>query len=393
MGTERGAGRTTVGDARPEGPKVPVETADAGTPESRRRASRLPGGRRPERAGLHGVLAPRAARVGTAVVLALIIGVLAVHLVNQSSFGPHKPVEAYLDALVAGDAETAGTLIGTGAGPAGLLSDAVYGAAENRVSGYEVRDIAVEGDSATVVADLTQDGAATPREFTLTRTGSTALIFDEWRLDGPAPVGDVGVVVPQGFATLTVNGADVALPAGDADLYAGLRSLTLPALPGTYVVSPPPPSTYLSYGDEQSIVVPADPESAPPGVLIEAAPTPAVEDDAVAQVTEALAACIASTDDAPSGCPNRSYLFGDPEDVRGPRWTLDRDPTFTLEPSYEPGVYRLLSDDAEATFSYERNAEFEDSSPPRWEREEDTQTLFISATVTVTAEAIEVDLD
>ncbi len=385
-GMDTDTGPTTSSDVVTEGPEGSAGTTSAATAVAR--GSR---GRTARRS----ILSHAAARAAAVLVLVLVAGVVAVTLVNQSFFGPHRPVEAYLDDLVAGDAGTSRALVRAddGGGGAALLADAVYGAAQGRVSGYAVRDVVVDGGAATVVADLTQDGTTATREFTLTRTGSTALVFDAWRLDGPAPVSDVGVVVPQDLEAITVNGADVELPAGGAGPYPGRRSLALPALPGTYVVSPPAPSTYLSYGDPQSIEVPADPAAAPSGVLIDAAPTAAAEAEAVARVTAWLDACTASTDAAPSGCPNRSFVFGNPEDVRGPRWTLDRAPTFTLEQSYEPGVYRLLSDDAVATFSYERNAEFEDLLPPRWEREQDTQTLSISATVTVTGEAIEVAPD
>lgn len=324
----------------------------------------------------------------------LVAGVITVNLVQQYAFGPAEPVETYLDALVAGEAEASRNLIGDGAGRQdALLTDEVYGAAPGRISGYEISDTSTSGNSATVTAEVAQGGSTSSVGFTLTRSGRTGLIFDEWRLDGPEPVADIRFVVPEHLDALTVNGAEVLLPAGDADRYPGLRSVVLPALPGEYVVAPPAPTRYLSYGDEQRITVTPDPATPPGGVLFDAIPTPALEADAVARVVTALDGCIASTEDSPAGCPNRSYLFGDPEDVRDPRWTLDSAPTFTLEQSYEPGVYRLLSNDARATFSYERNAEFDNGKPPRWKREEDTQTLLISATVTVTGDTLEVELD
>ncbi|BBE24441.1 hypothetical protein MN0502_33240 [Arthrobacter sp. MN05-02] len=337
--------------------------------------------------------APKTVVAGAAVATALIAGAVTIHLVNQSVFGPDKPVEAYLDTLVAGDAEASRRLLGTGVGQDALLSDAVYEAAAGRPDAYEVLDVAITDGRATVTTEVTQEGSTSTIAFTLTRTGSTGVLFDQWRLDGPAPVTEVAMVVPEDLQSITVNGAQVALPAGDADRYAGLRSVSLPALPGQYVVSPPSPTTYLSYGAEQTVTVTADPASAPGGVLFEAEATPAVHAEAAAAVTAALDRCIASTEDSPSNCPNASFLFGDPQDVRDPRWTLDEEPTFTLQESYEPGVYRLLSDDAQATFSYERNAEFDPRKPARWEREEDPQRLLISATVTVTGETLAVDLD
>ncbi|OUM44900.1 hypothetical protein [Arthrobacter sedimenti] len=331
---------------------------------------------------------------GGAAVVVVLIAAVAVKLVDQSVFGPDKPVEAYLDALVAGDAEASRSLLGRTAvdGQDALLANAVYGAADHRITGYELGDISVNDDTATVVADLTQDGSTSTLEFTLTRTGFTGVFFGEWRLDGPEPVTDISMVIPEDLQAITVNGADVALPPGEASPYPGLRSVVLPALPGEYVVPPPAPSRYLSYGTQQAVTVPAD-GVASRGVLVKPAATPAVMADAVAEVTAALDRCIASTEAAPSGCPNSSYMFGDPEDVRSPRWTLVKEPTFTLEQSYEPGMYRLWSDDAEATFSYERNAEFDSAEPPRWTREEDTRRISLGATVTVTAEDIEVELD
>ncbi|MHA7146213.1 hypothetical protein ACX80U_16010 [Arthrobacter sp. TmT3-37] len=339
--------------------------------------------------------ATRTVVAGAAAATALVAGVVTVHLVNQSVFGPDKPVEAYLDTLVAGDAGASRGLLGTGVpdGQDALLSDAVYGAAAGRPDAYEVLDVAITDGSATVTTEVMQEGTSSTIDFTLTRTGSTGVLFDLWRLDGPVPVTEVGIVVPEDLQSVPVNGVEVTLPAGDTDRYAGLRSVSLPALPGQYVVSPPSPTTYLSYGAEQTVTVTADPASAPGGVLFEPEPTPAVQAEAAAAATAALDRCIASTEASPSNCPNASFLFGDPQDVRDPRWTLDKEPTFTLQESYEPGVYRLLSDDAQATFSYERNAEFDPRKPARWEREEDPQRLHISATVTVTGETLVVDLN
>lgn len=332
--------------------------------------------------------------IGAALLLAVVAAVIGVALVNHTVLGPARAVEAYLDALVAGEAEKSRTLIGDGEGaPAILLSDAVYRSAEDRLTGYEVRDVTVLGDTATVAVELMQNGAATRYAFELTRTGRTAFVLDEWRLDGPEPLRDIRVLVDEGLGLLTVNGVGLALPPGGAARYPGLRSVTLPALPGRYVVSPPAPSAYLSYGSEQQVVVPVDPRSAPSGVLLEPAPTPAAEAEAVDRVEALLNACIASSDAAPAGCPNRSFLFGDPEDVRAPRWTLDRVPTYSLEKGYDPGVYRLTGHDAQATFSYERNIEFGRGEPARWTREEDPQPLLITATVTVSADELDVNLD
>ncbi|MDN4609913.1 hypothetical protein [Arthrobacter burdickii] len=336
----------------------------------------------------------RAIWAGVVVAVVLIAAIVTIKLVDQSVFGPDKPVEAYLDALVAGDAEASRSLLGRtpGDGQDALLSNAVYGTADQRITGYELRDISVNDDTATVTAQLMQDGSTSTLEFTLTRTGYTGVFFGEWRLDGPEPVTAISMVIPEDLQTLTVNGAGVALPPGEATPYPGLRSVVLPALPGEYVVSPPAPSRYLSYGAQQAVTVTAD-GVASRGVLVKPVVTPSVMTDAVAEVTAVLDRCIASTEAAPSGCPNRSYLFGDPEDVRDPRWALVGEPTFTLEQSYQPGVYRLWSDDAETTFSYERNAEFDGGKLPRWTRQEDTRRLSLGAIVTVTAEQIEVDLD
>jgi hypothetical protein len=331
---------------------------------------------------------------GVVVAVVLIAAMVTIKLLDQTVFGPGRPVEAYLDALVAGDAEASRSILGRTPddGQDALLANAVYGAADHRITGYELRDVSVNDDTATVTAHLTQDGSTSTLEFTLTRTGSAGVFFSEWRLDGPEPVADISMVIPEDLHTITVNGADVALPPGEAGQYPGLRSVVLPALPGEYVVPPPAPSRYLSYGTQQAVTVTAD-GVASRGVLVQPAATPAVMADAVAEVTAALDRCIASTEAAPSGCPNRSFMFGDPEDVHSPRWTLVEEPSFTLEQSYRPGVYRLWSDDARATFSYERNAEFDAGKLPRWTREEDTQRLSLGATVTVTGERIEVELD
>ncbi|KNC17251.1 hypothetical protein AC792_15085 [Arthrobacter sp. RIT-PI-e] len=334
---------------------------------------------------------------GSTAVLVLLGAVITVNLVNESVYGPDEPVEAYLGALVAGDVTAAQEVLpsNVGEGRSALLDSAVYGAAQHRISSYTVTGSSRTDDTATVTVtvELTQDGEVSTRDLTLTRTGSTGVLFDDWRLDGPEPVNDVSIAVPQELRAVTVNGTEVELPVGDADSYTGLRSVTFPALPGEYTITPPAASTYLSYGDEQSVLVPAAPGGTPRGVLFASTPTPAVEAEATARVREVLTGCIASTEPSPRGCPNRAFLFGSPGTVRGANWVLDAEPTFTLDESYLPGVYTLLSDDAEATFSYERNVEFDPRRPARWEPEEDTVRLYLRATVTVAAESIDVRMD
>jgi len=126
--------------------------------------------------------------------------------------------------------------------------------------------VSVAGATARATDDLRQGAATTGIDFTITRTGSTGVFFDEWRLDGPVPLREISMVLPQYLQFITVDEAEVALPPGDA---------------GEYV-------------------------------------------------------------------------------------------------------------DARVTFPYERNAEFDTRKPPRWVREQDTRTLYISARVMVTGEVIEV---
>ncbi len=332
---------------------------------------------------------------GGVLVLLLIGAVITINVVNQSVYGPDKPVEAYLDELVAGDVDAAHGVLPSAIGEDrdALLDDRVYGAAAHRISSYLIRDSSRTDDTATVTAELTQDGAVSTIDFELTRTGATGVFFDEWRLDGPEPLKEISMVVPEELQVLTINGTEVDLPAGDTGRYAGMRSVVLPALPGEYTISPPSASTYLSYGQEQSVMIPVDPAGVPRGVLLSTTPTPAAEAEAVAEVRAALDACIASAEASPQGCPNRAFLFGTANTIRGPGWTLDDEPTFSFEESYRPGVFTLLSDDAEATFSYERNAEVDSRKPPRWVPEEDTVRLYLRATVTVTAESVDVQVE
>ena len=346
-----------------------------------------------------GAASPRRVKLlvaaGSGAVVVLLGAVITVNLVNESVYGPDEPVQAYLDALVAGDAAGSQDVLATGigAGRDALLGNSVYGAAGQRISSYVITGSSRTDHTATVAVELTQDGEASTLDFTLTRTGSTGLFFDEWRLDGPEPLQEVSMVVPEELQAITVNGTQVELPPGDSGRYAGLRSVSLPALPGEYTITPPAASTYLSYGEEQRVLVPADPAVTPEGVLFSSVPTSAVEAEAVARVQEVLGACISSTEPSPEGCPNRAFLFGNPDTLRGASWNLDTEPTFSLEESYQPGVYTLVSDDATATYSYERNVEFNPRRAPRWEPEEDTVRLYLRATVTVTAESIDVRVD
>lgn len=74
--------------------------------------------------------------------------------------------------------------------------------------------MSVAGATARATDDLRQGAATTGIDFTITRTGSTGVFFDEWRLDGPVPLREISMVLPQDLQFITVDEAEVALPPG-----------------------------------------------------------------------------------------------------------------------------------------------------------------------------------
>ncbi|PSL36763.1 hypothetical protein CLV49_0361 [Labedella gwakjiensis] len=279
------------------------------------------------------------------VVLLLVAGGIVGSVVGTQANAPEREVEEYLNALIAGDAEDALAVSNAEAGDADvLLTDDVYGDTDDRISGYEVGEAEISGDTAEVPVEITQGDESYDATFTLEKAGKAFVVFDTWSLQAP----ELGVVTysvsgPEDTA-VTVSGVDTTgVAAADG-------AVALPALPGTYTVALAGESEYLAaepltvtvlgFGADAATSVNAAGEES-------TALTVTLTDAAVTAGEEAVEAyidtCAASTDFRPEGCPFTAQGETPGYEYTNCVWTLDPRPTFTIG-EYDDGEWPVSTD-------------------------------------------------
>ncbi|MCJ8503483.1 hypothetical protein MRU69_01200 [Kocuria flava] len=337
-------------------------------------------------------------KVRTALVAGLAVAVLAVatavahSVLSRTVFSPSHEVESYLQSVVDGQALDAAQALDPNV-PTDqrlLLNDDVYGAAANPVTGYSIQDVTVNGSTAEVSAEITQDSVTTPVQFTLAQDGRRAGLFKDWALQdgGSALYRTLSVDVPAGVTELTVNGT--ALDLAEAGIPDG-ENVSLVALPGDYVITPPPGGKYMSYGAEQTVEVRADGSGDTTAVSFTAEPTDAVRDDAIAAANAAIDACAAKAEFDPEDCPFGSSFYDDDDDYRNPVWTVESYPTYAVEDTWG-SVYLSTEDPGEVTLTYEYNTEWDDEEPADWESQDTTETVYFSAPIVLDGDRLSLDL-
>lgn len=182
-----------------------------------------------------------------------------------------QKVEAYLDAIVDGEASVALDLLDANVTNNGraLLTDEVYAAVEDRPTEYSIDSVRTIGKSAEVTAKVKQNGKNHKVVFSLTKDGRQAVIFDDWRMTQGM---DQHIFVFQAPETLAVNGVDV-----------------------TVTVTPQQTETRIYTTSDV------------PAVAFNRGYTQAVVDDVLAQVEPLLDACVASTTIVVEGCEIASW--------------------------------------------------------------------------------------
>ncbi|WP_346027771.1 hypothetical protein [Arthrobacter parietis] len=366
------------------GPTATADSAVAGT-DTGRQVEEVPGagGRETKPLTAH---AKKRLRIGTAiagiVILLIVAATVAFNILSATTYGPQAHVEKYLKALEEGDASAAVALHDPNVTSEErlLLDDGIFGAAQNRITDHEIRDVEFSGELATVTAEVTQDAKRVPLIFTLEKAERTALFFHNWTVTRGTSW-TLPIQVPEGVDMVTVNGVDVELSQQLGQQAPG--AFSLPVLPGDYVLTPPEGTKYVTLGEEQTITVSADPASSVgEGALFQRSMTDAVTEDAVAQAREFLQTCADSTEAAPEDCPNRAFTFGDDEDYRNFSWTITQEPEFEVSENWD-GSLALYATEGEMTATYERNTQWQDDEPAEWEPEEDTASLYFSAAVQI----------
>lgn len=315
------------------------------------------------------------ALIGIGVVGGLgLVGLVVFSIAGSVLSDPEKRAEAYLDALVEGDVEEAMRLAPTDADEAltDLLNNDVYGAADDRITGYEITDVDDGfGDTVTVTVDLegVEDGRGV--ELTLEEDGRRALFFTDWKVAEGGLASELTVSVPEQSTSLEVNGVSVPAAAGeDMDLW---------ALPGSYAINPYGESTWIAAADSVT-TVPASSY----GVYAKVA-SPEPSEELTAQVQTELEKwvndCMTSEDLEPSGCPQSAFGYGD--DVRKVRWTLTSMPTLSwdgFDGTFPVDLY--ADEEGEATVTYEYDASYGFGAPD-WTAETSESSLYPQLTVDI----------
>lgn len=320
---------------------------------------------------------------GAAALLVVVLAVGSIVAVNviRNSNGPDKAVSAYLDAMVAGDATKAIELSKPTVpeGDKALLSNAVYAKTKDRISGYKILSTSIQGNRATVQAEVEVAGIKNTARYTLAQV-NPSLLNSNWTLSG-LQVSAIGLSVPEGTNKISVNGVDVPVSSSAS---ASSRFLELPALPGTYTVSLPSSSKYLT-GEPVKLTVGAG--STPVGKTgtLEAGPNEAFIKEANAQVSAALDKCTAQKVLRPKGCPFASYEF---YDVRNVSWRVTKAPTLKIY-SAGDGTFSFSSDsEGVATAYYEANESF--SGPAKWTKSTDDAPIYLSGKITLDGDTLKV---
>ncbi|MDO5645978.1 MAG: hypothetical protein Q4G21_09890 [Dermabacter sp.] len=185
------------------------------------------------------------------IVLAIIAG-FGIAAYRTMEFSPEAKVTEYLEAIEDGRFGDAAALAppDIADGNQILLTNEVGAATTERLTSFEIRSVSVDGDRATVEAEMEMNGSRTWEVFELTRSGTAFFVFPVWELVPPK----YSVVFMNAEAevdSLDVNGVEVDASAATAPQdgpYAtnpDVGLIPLPAFPGTYPITPLYSSEYV----------------------------------------------------------------------------------------------------------------------------------------------------
>lgn len=322
----------------------------------------------------------------SAVGAVIVLAVGSVVAVNAVKAGPDKLVREYVQALVDGDAEKALAILDPDIPNEDrvLLTNQVFGAAENRIEGFSVLSSKVSGESAVVHVELRQDGRKHEQAFSLHKN-RPEFLDDHWKL-GFVPLQRVAISADAPVPSLSING--VAVQTGQADGNTFATYFSAPAFPGSYSFSLPDDEKYLAAEQQEVLVaIGAAPDAAENAKLTVTA-SEQLRSETSRQVDAALAACAKSTEMDPQGCPFSRFAFGD---VRNVKWSITSQPDYTMQRSFD-GAWRLSGDTpGEASVTFERNASFSKANP-EWEKETDQVDFYIRGSVSVVSDKVQVKL-
>ncbi|CAL8900314.1 hypothetical protein [Kocuria varians] len=327
--------------------------------------------------------------IAGAVILLVVAAIIVFSVLSRTVFGPDNQAEELLQSVTDGKAKAVSEVAdpNVSTGQRGLLTDEVYGAAENRVSSYEIKDTQIDGDHATVNATVTQDGVTTPVALPMVSDSRNGL-FKSWRVDSTAGselYQSFSVRIPGGVSELTVNGTKVPV-----DSQSDSHEEEFTVLPGDYDVSIASSGKYVTYGGDQVAQIRAGSQGSAPSMSFSASFTPVLKEDLTKQLNAKLDTCAKSTSFEPEGCPFSYSIFGDKKDYRNPSWSLERYPTYSVS-SYGDHTTYSTDKSGEVRLDYQYNTEYDDDEPAKWKDKDTTSSIYGSGTVTVSGDKITVN--
>jgi hypothetical protein len=305
-------------------------------------------------------------------VVLIIAGSITASTLRSTVYGPGHAAEAYLDALSRGNATAAGRLSGaTGTGK-GMMTNAIFGSATNRIGDVAIGKASVSGDLATVPIVYRQGGASHNESLRLTRTGTTWLVHDTWAVSSSL-TGKIDVSTDDalGNAAVIVSGKKVGTVSGG--------ELSLTAYPGTYSIAVAG-SKYLA-AKTQKVTVTAG-SLLGKSVQFEATATPQLTTDAEKVVTDLITTCAKSTSGTlPDSCP----FYGAGSDTTGVSYTVTRMPTLKVSLGYS-GEVEVSGTGGSVEMKYT-----EDFGDGFTYSGDDTQTIYLDENLKITNGKLVID--
>lgn len=322
-------------------------------------------------------------RVGVVIFTAIIVTLIGVSIggyfyrehMASTKYSPARQVERYLDAVVEGRADAVVKLHrpGDAGSELTLMTEKIAKSAEQRPSSYTLGEVTTTGKNATVEAYLTMDGKNYPVKFKLVSAGTADVFFDRWKIvEAPEQNLYVGHIPHQ----LEINGIAVELPVKDQKVtQRGADSF--PVLPGTYTISAPKGSKYISFGEDQQVTVLPASASAKAGadeaVEFSQSYTPALEADVKADIEAHINQCFSSTLFEPPGCEDTLYMDDYGPAITGIQRSWKESPGFDWYPPddemSEPG--RMVLSGGDMRIKYKWRWEADES----WEDDQDTRYI------------------
>ena len=252
--------------------------------------------------------------------LAVAAAAVTIMLVNAFVFSPQHQVKAYFKALEDGDGGAAlGLLHATVPDAnAAMLDGAALKASVEDIEDLEVGDPVPAGeDKVDLPVHYTVGGAPHTSTFTLEKTGTTWLFFNQWSFV-PSTLPTISVdVINENEASL--NGTRVALPEG--------KNSFAVFYPGTFEAHYA--SDYFAAPVVESVLT--GPENAQDAQLsLATAATPKLVQDLGAQVNAFLDSCAEQRVLQPSGCPFSAAMDRVRDDTIN--WSIVKYPDVKVEP-------------------------------------------------------------